>query len=163
MAVQTVLTIISVLCGFLSAIALLFDWVDIITKFQLKRNVADRKVAYALIEKSERQFAKQMDGRQATGNFYLTGALNGIFVAQRVNATVYDRMHQGLRKTFDLEAYPLEEVEGILSREKVTHSFDQIREAIIYQRDSYERRDLKMVTFWLLAATLVTGLAAALV
>lgn len=148
--------------GFLSAITLLFDWFDVLTKFQLKRNILDLNRALRIIDKTEQQFENHFDGKQIKDNYSLVGALYGAFTVQRVNISLYDKMHQALRRSHNLQDYTLQEFEGILSRNKVTDSFSEIHDAILKRQENNEQRDLRMFTFWLLLGAFVTGTAAAL-
>lgn len=160
-SVQAFFAILSGTFGFVAAISLLFNWFDLITKFQLKRNVADRDAAFKIIDKSEQQFQKHFDGKKIKGNFYLIGALYGIFTVQRVNATLYDKMHQALRRSFDLHEYSLQEHEGLLSRSRVNQSFYDIHYAILKRHDNNEQRDLRIFTFWMTLAAFIAGTLAA--
>lgn len=160
---QAFFAILSAALGFIAAISLLFDWFDLLTKFQLKRNAADRDAAFKMIEKSEQQFKKHFDGKQIAGNYYLIGALYGIFTAQRVNAKLYDKMHQALRRSFDLPEHSLQVSEGSLNRSRVLESFYDIHNAILRRRDDNEQRDLKMLTFWMTLAAFISGTVAALI
>ncbi|MDP9789306.1 hypothetical protein [Agrobacterium tumefaciens] len=61
---QTVFAISSAVLGFFAALVLLFDWLDLLTKFQLKRNVADREAALKIIAKAESQFQSKRPVRR---------------------------------------------------------------------------------------------------
>lgn len=160
---QTLLTITSGTLGFLSAIALMFDWLEVLTKFQLKRNVLDWKHAIRIIDKTELKFQKHFDGKPIKDNYSLVGALYGVFTVQRINVSLYDKMHQAQRRSHDLKDYPLQEYEGILSRTRVTESFREIHDAILSRQEDNEQRDLRMFTVWLLLGAFITGTAATLV
>lgn len=159
---QTLLTITSGTLGFLSAIVMMFNWLDVLTKFQLKRNVLDWKHALRIIEKSERRFQSHFDGKQIKDNYSLIGALYGIFTVERVSISFYDKMHQVQRRSHNLQEYSLQEFEGVLSRVRVTESFREIQNAILRRRENNEQRDLRMFTFWLLLGAFASGTAAAL-
>ena len=160
---RTLLTLTSGILGFIAAIALMFDWFDLITKFQLKRNTLDWRHALKLIDKAETKLQNHLQGKQVKDNYSLIGALHGLFLVQRINTSIYDKIHQIQRRSMNLEDYTLQEVEGILSRDRVTASFSEIRYAILIRREENEQRDLRMITFWLAAGTFVTGTAAALI
>lgn len=160
---QTFLTIFSLSFSFLAGLVLLFDWFDVITRFQLSRNDADIRSAFKLTEKTEREFEKHLVGKVVPGNFYLVGALYGLFVAQRMNVAAYDKLHQMFRRSFELDEFSLQEKDGFLSRERVQASFDEIRSAIVYCRDNFEQRDLRPLVFWLQMVSFASGLSAAVV
>jgi len=161
--VRTLLTITSGILGFVATIALMFDWFDLISKFQLKRNILDWKHALKLIDKAETKFQKHLQGRQVKDNYSLIGALYGLFLIQRINTSLYDKIHQIQRRSLNLQDYTLQKVEGILSRERVTASFSEIRYAILKRREENEQRDLRTITVWLAAGAFVTATAAALI
>lgn len=142
---------------------MLFNWFDLITRFQLKRNSTDYRSAIKMIEKSEAQFDKHFTGKEIKGNFYLVGALYGLFFAQRMNAAAYDKFHQLLRRSFDMSDFSLQETEGMLSRQRVSESFNEIRLAILYRSDNFEQRDLRFLAFWLMTASFVCGVTTAFV
>ena len=160
---RTLLTITSGILGFIAAIALIFDWFDLITKFQLKRNALDWRHALKLIDKAETKLQRYIQGKQVKDNYSLIGALYGLFLIQRINTSIYDKIHQIQRRSLNLEEYTLQKVEGILSRDRVMASFSEIRFAILKRREENEQRDLRMITFWLAAGTFVTATAAALI
>lgn len=115
-----------------------------------------------MIEKSERQFDKHVYGYNLKGGYHMISALYGVFAAQRVNAALYDKLHQAQRRSFGLPERSLQEYQGILSRDRVIASFYDIHNAILQRRAHNEQRDLKVFTFWLLVGAFLTGTAAAL-
>ncbi|XOK13295.1 hypothetical protein ACI6PO_15785 [Agrobacterium tumefaciens] len=161
--VQTVFAISSAMLGFFAALVLLFDWLDLLTKLQLKRNVADREAALKIIAKAENQFQKRFEGKEIKGNYTLIGTLHGLFAAQRLNASLCDKMHQAFRRSLDLPEFSLQETEGLLDRGRVIKSFYDTHNAILRRRDEHEQRDLRSVAFWLMVATMMAAVASALV
>ncbi|ADY64739.1 hypothetical protein G6M14_09030 [Agrobacterium tumefaciens] len=159
---QTFFAISSAALGFFAALILLFDWLDLLTKFQLKRNVADRDAALKIIAKAENQFRKRFEGKEIRGNFTLIGALYGLFAAQRLNASLFDKMHQAFRRSLDLPEFSLQETEGLLDRGRVIKSFYDTHNAILRRRDEHEQRDLRIVALWLMIATLMTAILSTL-
>ncbi|MGP4699891.1 hypothetical protein [Agrobacterium cavarae] len=157
------MTITSGILGFFAAIALMFDWFDLITKFQLKRNTLDWEHALKRIDQAESKLQQHLEGKQVKDNYSLIGALYGLFLVQRINTSIYDKIHQIQRHSLNLEYYSLQQVEGILSRDRVMASFSEIQYAILKRREENEQRDLRIVTFWLATGTFVTGTAAALI
>jgi hypothetical protein len=158
---ETTLTVLGGLMSLAGGV-LGYPLADMLNDFQGWSIDNDQSTFFKAIEKHEMKLERATQGKTFTDNYYLMGSLFGLFAAQRVNASAYNKLHQAKRRSNGLAEYSLEKHPGIIDRARTQISCDEIRVAIKDRRENFEKRNTKPLSLILVVVGSLMAICGAL-
>lgn len=158
---ETTLTVIGGIIALAGGV-LGYPLLEMIEDFQRWSIDNDESTILKSIDQYEAKLDRAMQGKTFTDNYYLTGSLFGLFAAQKVTASAYNKLHQANRRSHGLADYSLEEHPGIIDRARTQISFNEIRIAIRDRKENFEGRNTKPLSLALVVVGSLMAIGGAL-